>query len=45
MDLYSSVNQEIYGHVAGGGGEGGVSSILSVTCNRGTYPNVFIGYT
>jgi hypothetical protein len=39
MDIYFSINQEIYGHVGVGG-----SVYSSVTCNQGIYSNIFVGY-
>jgi hypothetical protein len=43
MTLYSSVNREMYAHMAGVR-SGGVSPVYSsVMCNRGIYSTIFIG--
>jgi hypothetical protein len=40
MSIYSSVNREIYVHVAGAGVMGRAPTI----CNRGIYITIFVGY-
>jgi hypothetical protein len=44
MTLCSSVNRGIYGYVAGAWMGARPPIYSSVTCNRGIYSNMFVGY-